>query len=50
MVFQYPEYQLFAETVEKDVAFGLKNFHKELSEAERAAAVREAIETVGAGF
>ncbi len=50
MVFQYPEYQLFAETVEKDVAFGLKNFHKELSEAERAAAVREAIETVGLDF
>ena len=50
MVFQYPEYQLFAETVEKDVAFGLKNFHKELSEAERAAAVREALETVGLDF
>mgnify|MGYP002901023916 CR=1 FL=1 len=25
MVFQYPEYQLFADTVEKDVAFGPKN-------------------------
>lgn len=25
MVFQYPEYQLFEETVEKDVAFGPKN-------------------------
>ncbi len=25
MVFQYPEYQLFDETVEKDVAFGPKN-------------------------
>ena len=24
MVFQYPEYQLFAQTVEKDVGFGLK--------------------------
>lgn len=24
MVFQYPEYQLFADTVEKDVAFGPK--------------------------
>lgn len=26
LVFQFPEYQLFEETVEKDVAFGLKNF------------------------
>ena len=25
MVFQYPEYQLFEESVEKDVAFGVKN-------------------------
>ena len=25
MVFQYPEYQLFDETVEKDVSFGPKN-------------------------
>ncbi len=25
MVFQYPEYQLFADTVAKDVAFGPKN-------------------------
>ena len=49
MVFQYPEYQLFAETVEKDVAFGLKNFHRELMEEERAA-VREALETVGLDF
>lgn len=26
LVFQFPEYQLFEETVEKDVAFGLKNY------------------------
>lgn len=26
MVFQYPEYQLFEETVEKDIAFGPRNF------------------------
>ena len=26
LVFQFPEYQLFEETVEKDVAFGVKNF------------------------
>ena len=47
MVFQYPEYQLFAETVEKDVAFGLKNFRKDLNEEESREAVKEALETVG---
>lgn len=50
MVFQYPEYQLFAETVEADVAFGLKNFLPELSDQERAARVREAIELVGLDY
>ncbi|MBQ8322777.1 MAG: energy-coupling factor transporter ATPase [Clostridia bacterium] len=50
MVFQYPEYQLFAETVFEDVAFGLKNFRSEMTEAEIASAVREAIETVGLDF
>ena len=34
MVFQYPEYQLFEETVERDVAFGPKNMG--LSEEEIA--------------
>ena len=48
MVFQYPEYQLFAETVFADVAFGLKNFSEEtLTESEMEQAVREALETVG---
>ncbi len=46
MVFQYPEYQLFAETVAEDVAFGLKNFYK-LSPKETENAVKEALETVG---
>ena len=51
MVFQYPEYQLFAETVFADVAFGLKNFSKTpLSENETARAVREALETVGLSY
>ncbi len=50
MVFQYPEYQLFAETVEEDVAFGLKNFRDDLTEEEKLIAVREAIETVGLDF
>lgn len=37
LVFQFPEYQLFEETVEKDVAFGLKNFGVKDKEAiERA--------------
>ncbi len=50
MVFQYPEYQLFAETVFEDVAFGLKNFNAELAPAEIEKAVREAIETVGLDY
>lgn len=50
MVFQYPEYQLFAETVEKDVEFGLKNFRKDMTETERADAVREALETAGLDY
>jgi energy-coupling factor transport system ATP-binding protein len=48
MVFQYPEYQLFAETVFEDVAFGLRNFSdKALTASETELAVREAIEMVG---
>ena len=50
MVFQYPEYQLFAETVFEDVAFGLKNFKKGLTEKETEEAVREAIERVGLSY
>lgn len=48
LVFQYPEYQLFEETVAKDVAFGPKNLG--LSEEEIDAAVREAIELVGLDY
>ena len=40
LVFQYPEYQLFEETVEKDIAFGPRNMG--LSESEIAERVREA--------
>ena len=50
MVFQYPEYQLFAETVFEDVAFGLKNFCENLTEQEIENAVREALETVGLSY
>lgn len=49
MVFQYPEYQLFAETVADDVAFGLKNFEK-LDEKQTAERVKEALETVGLDY
>lgn len=50
MVFQYPEYQLFAETVKEDVAFGIKNFFPEISEAEKEDMVRSAIEMVGLNY
>lgn len=48
MVFQYPEYQLFDETVYKDVSFGPKNIG--LSQDEIAARVKEAIELVGLDY
>ncbi len=50
MVFQYPEYQLFAETVFDDVAFGLKNFKKGISKEETEAAVRESLTAVGLDY
>lgn len=45
LVFQYPEHQLFEETVAKDVAFGPRNLG--LSAQETADRVREALERVG---
>ena len=45
LVFQYPEYQLFEETVYKDIAFGPKNMG--LGEDEIARRVREAAGFVG---
>lgn len=48
LVFQYPEHQLFEETVAKDVAFGPKNLG--LSQAETDARVREALERVGLSY
>lgn len=50
MVFQYPEYQLFAETVYDDVAFGLRNFYAGVEEEKIENAVREALETVGLDY
>ncbi len=47
MVFQYPEYQLFAETVYDDVAFGYKNFFPEAKKEDIDAAVYGALEMVG---
>lgn len=35
LVFQYPEYQLFEETIEKDIAFGPKNLGLSKKEVER---------------
>lgn len=48
MVFQYPEYQLFADTVADDVAYGPKNLG--LDEAEIDVRVREAIGKVGLDY
>ena len=48
LVFQYPEYQLFEETVAKDVAFGPGNLG--LSQEEIDFRVREAIEMVGLDY
>ncbi len=50
MVFQYPEYQLFAETVYEDVKFGLKNFYPNLSEEEMEERIKSAIQTVGLDY
>ena len=48
LVFQYPEYQLFEETVAKDVAFGPNNLG--LSQEETDERVKEAIELVGLDY
>ena len=48
LVFQYPEYQLFEETVAKDVAFGPKNLG--LSEQEVDQRVRYALQEVGLAY
>ena len=48
LVFQYPEHQLFEETVYKDIAFGPKNL--ELNDKEIDMRVRESMELVGLDF
>ncbi|QJA09898.1 energy-coupling factor transporter ATPase [Romboutsia sp. CE17] len=48
VVFQYPEYQLFEETVEKDIAFGPGNLG--LSEEEIELRVKSSMEAVGLNY
>lgn len=48
LVFQYPEHQLFEETIAKDIAFGPKNMG--LSEEEIENRVRIAMEKVGLNY
>lgn len=45
MVFQYPEHQLFEETIEKDICFGPRNFGVSEKEAKRRA--KETLRLVG---
>ena len=48
LVFQYPEYQLFEETIEKDIAFGPRNLG--LSEDEITKRVKNAMELTGLSY
>lgn len=48
VVFQYPEYQLFEETVEKDIAFGPSNLG--LEEEEIRKRVKTSMESVGLDY
>lgn len=50
MVFQYPEQQLFGDTVFDDVAFGIKNFMPEKNAEETEILVKEALEMVGLDY
>jgi energy-coupling factor transport system ATP-binding protein len=48
LVFQYPEYQLFEETIERDIAFGPKNLG--LKDEEIAKRVKRAMNMVGLDY
>ena len=48
LVFQYPEYQLFEETIEKDIAFGPRNM--KLGEEEIKNRVKEAMLSMGLDY
>lgn len=48
LVFQYPEYQLFEETIERDIAFGPRNL--DLSEEEILKRVKSSMDSVGLDY
>lgn len=48
LVFQYPEYQLFEETIEKDIGFGPKNLGLDEEEINRR--VKDAMKKVGLDY
>ena len=48
LVFQYPEYQIFEETIEKDIAFGPNNLG--LSSEEISRRVKKSMEMVGLNY
>ncbi|MDU7115532.1 MAG: ATP-binding cassette domain-containing protein, partial [Peptoniphilus harei] len=48
LVFQYPEYQLFEETIERDIAFGPGNL--DLSEEEVLNRVKSSMDSVGLDY
>lgn len=48
LVFQYPEYQLFEETIERDIAFGPGNL--DLSEEEVQERVKSSMDSVGLDY
>jgi len=48
IVFQYPEHQLFEETIEKDISFGPKNLNLPKEEIDKR--VKKAMEMVGLNF
>ena len=48
LVFQYPEYQLFEETIEKDIEFGPRNLG--LNEEEISKRVKKSMEKVGLDY
>lgn len=48
LVFQYPEYQLFEETIERDIAFGPKNL--DISDEEVQERVKSSMESVGLDY
>ncbi|MDU1176912.1 energy-coupling factor transporter ATPase [uncultured Peptoniphilus sp.] len=48
LVFQYPEYQLFEETIERDIAFGPRNL--DISEEEVQERVKSSMDSVGLDY